>query len=187
MINIEVKQGSAIEEDVDAVVNSANNWLILGSGIAGEIRENGGVRIQAECDRIIADNGGPVDIGSAVSTSAGLLSDKNTNLKYIIHAVGMGYKTKEDNGLQDRILATPETVFEAVKNALKVAEEMNIRTIAFPLMCSRQGYNTLDIKEGPSIMLKTMLRAINSYRTVSDSITKITICTGTLSISPDSV
>src|SRR2546427_3121588 len=40
------------EMDTDAIVNAANNDLILGAGVAGAIRRKGGEEIQRECDAI---------------------------------------------------------------------------------------------------------------------------------------
>ena len=183
MIPIEVKQGSVVDEDVDAIVCSANNWLILGSGVAGEIKALGGPDIQNECEQIIKNNGGgPVAIGSAYCTSSGEFLRTKKNLKYIIHAVGMGYKVRKENDLSDRIVATPETVFQAVASALAIAEEKGVRTIAFPLMCARPGYSNLETEDAPKVMLTTMMNAINSYTEGEISISKIIICTGSLSI-----
>lgn len=180
MIPIKIKQGSVVDEDVDAIVCSANNWLILGSGVAGEIKAHGGPAIQNECNQIIQNNGGgPVEIGGAFCTSAGSFMNTKKNLKYIIHAVGMGYKIKKENDLFDRILATPESVFQAVTNTLAIADQMGIQSIAFPLMCARPGYSNLEAENGPKEMLATMMKAIESHVPVGTSLSKVIICTGT--------
>jgi len=185
MIQIEVKQGSVVDEDVDAIVCSANNWLILGSGVAGEIKMHGGPRIQAECDQIVEKKGGsPIEIGGAIWTSAGELMSKRLHLKYVIHAVGMGYKIRNGDDLQERILATPESIFKAVTSTLEIADEMAMHTIAFPLMCARPGYSTIEAEDAPWVLLATMMRAINSFAQKGNSISKIIICTGALSVRP---
>jgi len=46
-----IQQGDLTEMEADAIVNAANNDLILGGGVAGAIRRKGGVQIQRECDR----------------------------------------------------------------------------------------------------------------------------------------
>ena len=38
---IKIQQGDLTEMDVDAIVNAANNDLILGAGVAGAIRRKG--------------------------------------------------------------------------------------------------------------------------------------------------
>ena len=62
-----LSEGDITEVEVDAIVNAANSALLMGSGVAGAIREKGGPSIQAECDAI-----GPIEVGSAALTGAGL-------------------------------------------------------------------------------------------------------------------
>ena len=75
---IHLMLGDITQIDVDAIVNPANDRLILGGGVAGSIARTGGPTIQAECDRI-----GSTYVGGAVITGAGNLPAKN-----VIHAVG---------------------------------------------------------------------------------------------------
>jgi len=49
---IVIQQGDLTEMDTDAIVNAANNDLILVPGVAGAIRRRGGEEIQAKCDAI---------------------------------------------------------------------------------------------------------------------------------------
>jgi O-acetyl-ADP-ribose deacetylase (regulator of RNase III) len=48
---IELLQGDLTEMAADAIVNAANNDLVLGGGVAGAIRRKGGEEIQRECTR----------------------------------------------------------------------------------------------------------------------------------------
>ena len=79
MGRISLREGDITENAVDAIVNAANSDLVLGSGVAGAIREKGGASIQQECDAI-----GPIDVGDAAVTTAGELP-----ARYVIHAAGM--------------------------------------------------------------------------------------------------
>jgi len=47
---IVIISGDLVEQQVDAIVNAANNHLVLGAGVAGAIRQRGGPAIQKECD-----------------------------------------------------------------------------------------------------------------------------------------
>src|SRR5208282_3229673 len=75
-LRVSIRQGDLTEADVDAVVNAANNDLMLGGGVAGAIRRKGGPEIQDECDRI-----GPIAVGEAALTGGGKLK-----ARYVIHA-----------------------------------------------------------------------------------------------------
>ena len=109
---IVLRKGDLTEADVDAVVNAANNDLILGGGVAGAIRARGGPSIQAECDKL-----GPIPIGEAAITRAGRLK-----CQHVIHAASMrlGGSTSED-GLRN-----------STRNALRRAAERGLKTVAFP-------------------------------------------------------
>jgi len=66
-----IRQGDLTEMDTDAIVNAANNDLILGAGVAGAIRRKGGDEIQRECDAI-----GSIPLGFAAITTGGKLKAK---------------------------------------------------------------------------------------------------------------
>lgn len=105
-------QGDLTEQAVDAIVNAANDQLILGGGVAGAIRTKGGLSIQEECNRI-----GGCPVGEAALTGAGDL-----RAKYVIHAVG----PRMGEGNEDEKLRL------ATLNSLKRASEKQLRSVAFP-------------------------------------------------------
>jgi O-acetyl-ADP-ribose deacetylase (regulator of RNase III) len=63
---VRIEQGDITEMDVDAIVNAANNDLILGAGVAGAILRKGGPSIQEECNEI-----GSIPLGYAAITRGG--------------------------------------------------------------------------------------------------------------------
>ena len=109
---IVLRKGDLTEAPVDAIVNAANNDLILGGGVAGTIRAKGGPSIQAECDKL-----GPIPIGDAAITGAGKLK-----AQYVIHAASMrlGGRTSE------------KALRDSTRNSLKRAAEQGVNSIAFP-------------------------------------------------------
>ncbi|RIH87060.1 macro domain-containing protein [Calidithermus roseus] len=113
MARIHVAQGDITDFVGDAIVNAANNHLILGAGVAGAIHRKGGPEIQEECDRH-----GKIRVGEAAITGAGRLP-----VRYVIHAAAMGDEP-----------ATLETVRSATRHALRLALEHGLKTIAFPLL-----------------------------------------------------
>ena len=109
---LDLVEGDITEQEVDAVVNPANEELQLGAGVAGAIRQKGGPSIQEECDRI-----GSTAVGMAVITGGGDLE-----ARHVIDAVGplMG------EGEEDRKLAS------AVRASLALADRHGLKSIALP-------------------------------------------------------
>jgi len=104
--------GDLVEQAVDAIVNAANNDLVLGGGVAGAIRRRGGPSIQRECDTY-----GPIEIGEAAITGGGELP-----AQHVIHAASMalGGRTSE------------ESLRSSMQNVFELAREHGVRTIAVP-------------------------------------------------------
>jgi O-acetyl-ADP-ribose deacetylase (regulator of RNase III) len=109
---IVLREGDITSQEVDAIVNAANSALVLGSGVAGAIRERGGPGIQAECDAH-----GPIAVGDAAVTGAGSLP-----ARFVIHAAGM-----PPGGA-----ASEASVRSAMKKSLERARELGCRRIAVP-------------------------------------------------------
>jgi len=109
---LEILEGDITDQDVDAIVNPANEQLQLGGGVAGAIREKGGPSIQEECNRI-----GGTPVGTAVMTGAGHLKARR-----VIHAVG----PRMGEGDEDKKLAS------AVRAALALADRRALKSIALP-------------------------------------------------------
>jgi O-acetyl-ADP-ribose deacetylase (regulator of RNase III)/ADP-ribose pyrophosphatase YjhB (NUDIX family) len=118
---IKIIQGDITELKVDAIVNAANNKLVMGGGVAGAIKKKGGKIIEEE-----AVKKGPIKIGEAVFTQGGTLP-----AKYVIHAATMGMDFKTDE----------IKIRESCKSALRVAKELKIKSIAFPALgCGVGGF-----------------------------------------------
>lgn len=118
---IKIMQGDITTLEVDAIVNAANNELVMGGGVAGAIKKKGGHTIEDEAVKL-----GPIKIGGAVATAAG-----NLPCKFVIHAATMGMDFKTDE----------VKVRESCKNAFKVAEELRIVSLAFPALgCGVGGF-----------------------------------------------
>lgn len=118
---IKIVQGDITELKVGAIVNAANNKLLMGGGVAGAIKRKGGKCIEEE-----AVKKGPIEIGAAISTSAGSLP-----AQYVIHAATMGMDFKTDEA----------KIRSSCANALKEAERLKVRSIAFPALgCGVGGF-----------------------------------------------
>ena len=112
---IELVKGDITELDVCAVVNAANKELRGGSGVCGAIFNKAGWdKLQKECYEK-----GPIKTGEAILTSG-----YNLKAKYIIHAVGPIYSNDD--------IKDSKLLYSAYYNSLRVAEENNLQSIAFP-------------------------------------------------------
>lgn len=105
-------KGDITEMAVDAIVNAANNDLILGGGVAGAIRQKGGPKIQEECNGIKS-----IAVGQAAITCGG-----NLKAKYVIHAASMSLGG----------WTTAQSLKQSTFNSLLRAKENAVKTIAFP-------------------------------------------------------
>jgi O-acetyl-ADP-ribose deacetylase (regulator of RNase III)/ADP-ribose pyrophosphatase YjhB (NUDIX family) len=118
---IKIVQADITGLKADAIVNAANNKLVMGGGVAGVIKKKGGRIIEDEAVKI-----GPIKIGEAVYTGAG-----NLAAKFVIHAATMGMHFKTDE----------VKVRDSCRNALRVAEELKVGSIAFPALgCGVGGF-----------------------------------------------
>jgi len=121
---IKIVKGDITALKADAIVNAANNELVMGGGVAGAIKRKGGQGIEDE-----AVKKGPIEIGEAVATSAGQLP-----AKFVIHAATMGMDFKTDE----------IKIRNACRNSLTVAEELKISSVAFPALgCGVGGFPLL--------------------------------------------
>lgn len=115
---IELIKGDITKIQADAIVNAANSSLLGGGGVDGAIHRAGGKQILDECLEI-RNRQGKCKTGEAVVTTAG-----NLPAKYVIHTVGPIWNGDEEK--------CSELLANCYKNSLKLAESLEIKTIAFP-------------------------------------------------------
>lgn len=137
-------QGDITEQDVDAVVNAANSSLLGGGGVDGAIHRRGGPEILRECQRLretTYPDGLPV--GAAVATTGGRLP-----ARWVIHTVGPVYAKSEDRSGQ---------LASCYREALRVADEIGARTVAFPAIST--GIYRYPLDEAARIAVETVRSA----------------------------
>ncbi|MBN1247202.1 MAG: macro domain-containing protein [Anaerolineae bacterium] len=118
---LQVVLGDLTLEEVDAIVNAANERLAHGGGVAGAIVRRGGDVIQRESRAWVREHG-PVETGTAAITGGGRL-----RARYVIHAVGPIWRDGGDE---------PALLRSAVQRALAVADEHNLRSVSMPAISS---------------------------------------------------
>jgi len=144
---IVIQQGDLTEMDTDAIVNAANNDLVLGAGVAGAIRRKGGEEIQRECDAI-----GSIPVGYAAITTGGKLK-----ARFVIHAASMQLGGKTSAG----------SLRNSSAHSLRIANERGLKSIAFPAVGT--GIAGFPLKECAEIMIREAaqhLRGETSIETI---------------------
>ena len=123
-MTVDIVEGDISTQDVDALVNAANDHFWMGAGVAGAIKARGGSDIERE-----AMAQGPVAPGDCVMTAGGRL-----RARHVIHAAVMG---------QD-LRTSADIIARATTNALALAERHRLASMAFPAFGTGVGGFPLD-------------------------------------------
>jgi O-acetyl-ADP-ribose deacetylase (regulator of RNase III) len=141
---LQLVQGDITHIAADAIVNAANEDLIPGAGVAGAIDRVGGPSIRAES---FALSGSPrCPTGSAVATGAG-----NLPARHVIHAVAPIW-----NGGRN---GEPDLLRGAYRRSLELADELGLRSIAFPSLGT--GVYGYPLEAAAAIALATVLQYLH--------------------------
>lgn len=136
---LELQQGDIAAQEVDAVVNAANEQLGGGTGVNGAIQRIGGPAIMTYT-RAAYPQGCPT--GSAVVSPAGDLA-----ARYVIHAVGpiwQGGRSGE-----------AELLSAAYRRSFELAAQQNCRSIALPALST--GVYGYPLDEASQVALATAI------------------------------
>jgi len=145
-VRIELTQGDiASQKDMTAIVNAANAELRIGGGVAGAIHRAAGPELETEC-RPLA----PIRPGEAVITGG-----HNLPNKYVIHCLGPVYGIDKP---EDTLLAN------CYRNALKIAEENSIDSIASPAIST--GAFGYPLQPAAEIAMKTVTNEASKLKSV---------------------
>jgi O-acetyl-ADP-ribose deacetylase (regulator of RNase III) len=123
-MRVHVVDGDLLDQDVEAIVNAWNRnvlpwWLLVPQGVSRAIKRRAGHAPFRELSRA-----GPIPLGGAVATGAGRLG-----FKAIIHVAGISLLWR----------SSEKSVRLSVRNAVRLARERNLRSLAFPLIGAGTG------------------------------------------------
>jgi len=118
-VQIRLVQGDIVDQQVDAVVNAANNSLLGGGGVDGALLRAGG-DVQMQGRLRLRETYWPdgLPTGQAAASEAGDLA-----ARWVIHVVGPVHSTREDRS---------HLLVSCYREALRVADELGCRSVAFP-------------------------------------------------------
>jgi O-acetyl-ADP-ribose deacetylase (regulator of RNase III) len=137
-MEVTVVEGDLLDQPTEAIVNPWNRnvipwWLLLPQGVSGAIKQRAGYQPFRELAKA-----GVIPLGGAVATSAGRLP-----YKAIIHVAGINLLWR----------ASRASIQACVRNAMEVADRMELRSVAFPIIGSGSG--GFNKEEAERIMLDT--------------------------------
>jgi O-acetyl-ADP-ribose deacetylase (regulator of RNase III) len=132
--------GDIVDHDVDVVVNAANSGLMGGGGVDGAILRAGG-DAQLAARRELRDRIGSLPTGQAAASDSGDMA-----CRWVVHVVGPVFSTSDDRSRQ---------LESCYREALRVADELGARSIAFPAVSA--GIYGWPIDSAADIAIRTVL------------------------------
>jgi O-acetyl-ADP-ribose deacetylase (regulator of RNase III) len=138
-VTVRVVEGDLLDQEVDAIVNGWNRnvfpwWLLLPQGVSGAIKRRAGLQPFRELARM-----GPIPLGGAVHTSSGKLPHRA-----ILHVAGINLLWR----------ASPRSIQDSVRNAVRLAEALGLRSLAFPIIGAGSG--GFDAAEAERLMRESL-------------------------------
>jgi len=143
VVDVQIVIGSITEQDVDAIVNSANTSMVMGGGVAAAILAEAGPEVEEE-----AISRAPVQVGDVVVTGGGDLP-----IERIFHVAVVG--------------DVPPDIYECTLKVLERAAELGVERLAFPALGT--GSAGVPVREAA----RAMCRAIAEFVAAGSSISSI--------------
>ncbi len=145
-VTVEIVEGNIVAQpDITAIVNAANGFLAPGGGVAGAIHRAAGPGLYEECKPLA-----PIRTGECVITGG-----HNLPNRYVIHCLGPVYGKDKPEA---------ELLASCYRNALKLAEENEIESVAFPAISA--GIFGYPLEDATRVALKTVFELLPTLKSV---------------------
>src|SRR5512143_2967597 len=139
---IHIVEGDLTLQAVDAIVNAANASLLGGGGVDGAIHRAAGPALLEECR----------GLGGAATGEVKMTGGHRLTARHVLHAVGpvwQGGGAGED-----------EALARCYRNALRIAGEAGLRSIAFPAIST--GVYGFPLERATRIAVAEVRRALEA-------------------------
>ncbi len=161
MTHVSAVLGDITTQDVDAIVNAANNRMRGGGGVDGAIHRAGGRAILDDCIARFPDG--------LATGDAGWTTGANLSARWVIHTVGPIFPG-------DRSL-----LVSCYQRSLAVADSLGASSVAFPLISAGvYGWPLDDAVLAAVTTLRTTKSSVSEARIVAFSPTTLEVVEATL-------
>lgn len=143
---LELVSGDICTQRLDAIVNAANEQLVAGGGVCGAIHYAAGAELAEACRQI----------GHCPTGEARITPGFNLKARHVVHAVGPRWRSLSGDAQQ---------LESAYRNALHVASEHGITSIAFPSIST--GIFGYPLDEAATIAIRTVSRFLETQSQIT--------------------
>jgi len=144
---VQIVEGDITKQQVDAIVNAANTSLLGGGGVDGAIHRAAGPELLEETKKM----------GGCPTGEARVSKGYRLPAKWVIHTVGPVWKGGKKN--EENLLAS------CYKNSLQAAQDLGIKTIAFPSIST--GAYGFPLERATEIALRETKNFLESNKTLN--------------------